>query len=208
MNAPSPRIRKVAALSAGPIAVLLAGGMVWQGSQAAFTATTRNAGNAWSTGTVMLTDDDQGRAAFTAEGIVPGDSGQKCIVVTSGSNVPGEVRAYTQNLSESAAGLEDHIIFDVEQGTGGSFNDCTGFVPVPDEQPGAPLSTLAEVNNNYTNGGSPWITQGTPGEQQVYRGTWRFDTTGLTQQQIDALQGSRVSIDLVWELQTEDTPTP
>lgn len=208
MKTLSPRARKLAALSAGPVAILLAGGMVWQGSQAAFTATTRNAGNAWSAGTVLLTDDDAGRAAFTAEGIVPGDSGEKCIVVTSGSNVPGEVRAYTQNLSASAAGLEKHIIFDVEQGTGGSFNDCTGFVPTPDSQPGAPLSTLAELNNSYINGGSAWTTTGTPGEKQVYRGTWRFDTTGLSQQQIDALQGSRVSIDLVWELQTEETPTP
>ncbi|MDF9279078.1 hypothetical protein P4U43_14915 [Arthrobacter sp. EH-1B-1] len=208
MNAPSARVRKIAALSAGPIAVLLAGGMVWQGSQAAFTATTRNAGNAWSTGTVMLTDDDAGRAAFTAEGIVPGDSGEKCIVVTSGSNVAGEVRAYTQNLSPSAAGLENHIIFDVEQGTGGSFNDCTGFAPTPDTQPGAPISALAQMNNNYLNGGSAWTTTGNPGESQVYRGSWKFDTTGLSQQQIDALQGSRISIDLVWELQTEETPTP
>lgn len=208
---PSARVQKVAALSAAPVAVLLAGGLVWSGSQAAFTANTRNSGNSWSTGSVLLTDDDAGRAAFTAEGIVPGQSGQKCIVVTSGSNVPGEVRAYTQNLQTSAQGLERYITFDVEQGapnSGGTFNDCTGFVPLADDQPGAPLSALAQLNNNYTNGGSAWTTAGTPGESKVYRGTWSFNTNGLTQQQIDALQGARTSIDLVWELQTEDTPTP
>jgi hypothetical protein len=209
MKLPSARVQKIAALSAAPVAVLLAGGLVWSGSQAAFTANTRNSGNAWSTGSVMLTDDDAGRAAFTAEGIVPGQTGQKCIVVTSGSNVPGEVRAYTQNLQTSAQGLDRYIKFDVEQGTlasKGTFNDCTGFLPLADDQPGAPLSTLATLNNNYTNGGSAWKTAGTPGEAKVYRGTWSFETAGLNQQQVDALQGARVSIDLVWELQTATTP--
>jgi hypothetical protein len=210
LKLPSARVQKIAALSAAPVAVLLAGGLVWSGSQAAFTANTRNSGNAWSTGSVMLSDDDAGRAAFTAEGIVPGQTGQKCIVVTSGSNVRGEVRAYTQNLQTSAQGLDKHIKFDVEQGTatsGGSFNDCTGFVALPDNQPATALSVLATANNNYTNGGSAWMTAGTPGETKVYRGTWSFDTAGLSQQQVDALQGARVSVDLVWELQTATTPT-
>ena len=42
------RARKWIAVSAGPLAVLIAGGLVWQSSTAAFTATTRNSGNAWS----------------------------------------------------------------------------------------------------------------------------------------------------------------
>jgi hypothetical protein len=206
MNAPSARLRKIAALSAGPIAVLLAGGMVWQGSQAAFTATTRNSGNAWSTGSVILTDDDKGAAAFTIENMVPGQTGQKCIVITSGSNVAGEVRVYTENLTASR-GLEDRIFFDVEQGTGGSFNDCTGFTPVPDPIGAQPLSVLRNMNYDYATGGSAWETTGTPGESRTYRGTWRFDTTGMTQAQVDALQGARVSMDMVWELQSDGTPT-
>jgi len=185
---------------------LVAGGMVWQGSQAAFTASTRNAGNSWSTGSVMLTDDDQGAAAFTVENMVPGQTGQKCIVVTSQSNVEGEVRAYTQNLV-SSRGLEDRIFFDLEQGTGGSFNDCTGFTPSANAVPELPLSELAEVNHDFETGGAVWETAGEAGETQSYRGTWRFDTTGMTQEQVNALQGARVSIDLVWELQSDESPT-
>lgn len=200
------RARKWIAVSAGPLAVLIAGGLVWQSSTAAFTATTRNSGNAWSTGQVTLTDDDRGVAGFTVENLIPGQTGQKCIVVTSGSNVAGEVRAYVQNLSTSAQGLENHIKLLVEKGTGGSFDDCTGFTPAPGALPAQSLTTLAQVNNNYATGGAIWATAGTPGESQSYRGTWVFDTTGLTQQQIDALQGARTSIDLVWELQTDDTP--
>ncbi|WP_458779786.1 hypothetical protein [Arthrobacter sp. D3-16] len=207
MNTPSARTRKLAMFAAGPLAVLVAGGMVWQGSQAAFTASTRNAGNSWSTGNVVLTDDDQGAAAFTVENIVPGQTGQKCIVVASQSNVPGEVRAYTQNLI-TARGMEDRIFFDLEQGTGGSFNDCTGFTPTANQVPELPLSTLASVNRDFATGGAPWQTTGTPGETQSYRGTWRFDTTGMSQDAINALQGARVGIDLVWELQSDDSPTP
>lgn len=177
------------------------------GSQAAFTASTRNSGSAWSTGNVTLADDDLGAAAFTVENIVPGQTGQKCIVVTSNSNVAGEVRAYTQNLIADR-GLENQIFFDLEQGTGGSFNDCTGFTPIANTVPALPLSTLSTQNRDFATGGSSWDTTGTPGETQSYRGTWRFDTTGLTQEQVNALQGARVSIDLVWELQSDTAPTP
>ncbi|WP_344119121.1 hypothetical protein [Kocuria aegyptia] len=204
MRTPSPRARKIAGLSSAPIAVLVAGVMVWQGSTAAFTATTRNAGNSWATGQVGLTDDDAGRAGFTVENLVPGQTGEKCILVTSNSTVAGEVRAYTQNLSGSAAGLEDHIDLRVERGTGGSFNSCDGFTPVPGALPAQSLSVLAQANRDYTTGGAVWATEGRAGESSTYRGTWTFDTEGLTQSQIDALQGSRVSVDLVWELQSND----
>lgn len=206
MKTPSRRTQKIAGISAAPIAVLLAGGLVWQASQAAFSATTRNAGNAWSTGQVALTDDDLGRAAFTAENIVPGQTGQKCIVVTSNSNVAGEVRAYLQNLSGSAQGLEDHITLTVEQGTGGSFDDCTGFTPAGDTLPGQSLEQLALTHTDFATGGAAWQTTGTAGESHTYRGTWTFDTTGMTQREIDALQGATISVDLVWELQSDDAP--
>lgn len=206
MKTPSARMRSLAMLGAAPLAVLVAGGMVWQGSQAAFTASTRNAGNSWSTGNVTLTDDDLGAAAFTVERIVPGQTGEKCIVVTSQSNVAGEVRAYTQNLITSR-GMENRIFIDLEQGTGGSFNDCTGFVPVANTVPELPLSTLATVNRDFATGGSVWQTAGTPGETQSYRASWRFDTTGMSQDAVNALQGARVGIDLVWELQSDESPT-
>lgn len=206
MHTPSSRTRKIAMFASAPVALLIAGGMVWQGSQAAFTASTRNAGNSWSTGNVTLTDDDLGAAAFTVENIVPGQTGQKCIVVTSQSNVAGEVRAYTQNLVTSK-GLENRIFFDLDQGTGGSFNDCTGFTPTANTVPELPLSTLSTVNRDFATGGASWDTTGTPGETQSYRGTWRFDTTNLSQDEVNALQGARVSIDLVWELQSDNAPT-
>lgn len=206
MKISSSRVRKIALFSTAPLAVLVAGAMVWQGSQAAFTSSTRNSGNEWSTGSVVLTDDDLGSAMFQADNIVPGQTGEKCIVITSQSNVPGEVRAYNQNMIASR-GLEDRIYFDLELGTGGTSNDCSTFVPTVNEVPARPLSTIEAANHDYASGGAPWTTTGTPGESQTYRATWRFDTTGMTQTQINDLQGARVTVDIVWELQSGDSPS-
>jgi hypothetical protein len=205
MRAPSPRARKIAGLSAAPVAVLLAGAMVWQGSTAAFTATTRNAGNSWESGQVALTDDDGGSAMFSVENLVPGDQGENCIVVTSNSTVPGQVRSYLDNLSASGAGLENRIQLSLERGSGGSFGDCTGFTPEADSAltPGS-LAQVSTTHADYASGGAAWDTAGTAGEAVTYRATWEFDTTGMTQAQIDALQGARTSADIVWELQSDE----
>lgn len=199
----SRRNRAIAALVI-PVSVLLAGGLVWQSSYAAFSARTENSGNSWSTGRVTLTDDDRGAAALTVENMVPGDRGEKCVVVTSNSNVPGEVRTYVEDLLKDR-GLENHILISMEKGTGGSFNDCTGFTP----DPGAAsltgtLAQLAAADTDWATGANGWTTTGTAGESMTYRAQWSFDTTGMTQAEIDALQGARVGLDVVWELQTTD----
>lgn len=204
MHAPSSRTRRLAALGSAPLAIMVAGLLVWQGSTAAFTASTRNAGNEWSTGSVALSDDDLGRAGFNVTNLTPGDTGEKCIVVTATTNVPGTVRGYVENLDKSAQGLENYIRFSVQQGTGGSFNDCSGFVPGPPNPVGPQsLTTLSTVNNNFANGGTPWHVAGTGTETKTYKGTWTFDASTLSQTQIDALQGAKTSIDLVWELQND-----
>lgn len=202
MRAPNNRTRRIVSLGAAPAAALLAGLFIWQGSNAAFTASTRNAGSSWSAGTVTLTDDDLGAAAFQVVNVTPGATGTKCIVVTSTSNVPGVVKTYAQNLDlKQAKSLEKHITFKIEEGSGGSFNDCTGFTPSGVNPGPVSLETLAAGMHDYSSGGHPWTTTGTQGEQKSYRGTWAFDTTGMTQAEIDAVQGGSVSVDLVWELQ-------
>ena len=63
-------------------AVLVATFLVLSVSRAAFTATTANEGNSLTGGRVTLTDDDTGSAMFTVSNMMPGDSQQRCIVVT------------------------------------------------------------------------------------------------------------------------------
>ena len=199
MHKPTARTRRLATLIVGPTAILVAGLLVWSGSGAAFTAQTRNSGNNWETGSVLLSDDDLGSAAFMVSGVIPGQTGSKCLVVTSESDVPGEVRVYLDTLG--AQGLENNITVSLQIGTGGSFADCTGFTATTTLPP-LSLATIDAGINSFATGVLPWATTGTPGETHSYRATWKFDVTGLTQAQIDALQGKSASADVVWELQS------
>lgn len=204
MRTPSATVGKIAVTAATPVAIIAAGALIWQSSYAAFTGTTRNSGNDWATGSVALTDDDSGSARFQVTNMLPGDSETKCIKVTANASSPGEVRAYVVNSVASTTGLEQRIKVTVNSGDGGSFADCTGFVAHTTGNPviaDTALSTLAGAST-YANGVGGWdVVSGT--QSRTYQITWTFDTTGLTQPQIDAYQGSHTGIDLQWELQSD-----
>jgi hypothetical protein len=195
------RARRIATISAAPVAVLVAGLLIWQSSNAAFTARTQSVGNNWATGSVSLTDDDLGAAAFSVQGVVPGQTGSRCITVTSTSSVPGVVKLYLTRMGLN--GLQDYIYGSLETGAGGSFGSCTGFVAEAPATPFVPFSLFGASTYDYATGAAPWATAGnTAGESKTYKFTWVFDTTGLTQAQVDALQGKSISTDLIWELQS------
>lgn len=197
MHAPSPRVRRAIMLGTTPVAVLLAGLMVWQGTNAAFSADTRNIGNNWATGSVTLTDDDAGVAMFSVQNVVPGQSGSKCIVVTGTPTVPSTVKTYVQSMQ--ADGLENNVFVSMQQGSGGSFGDCTGFVAAGDTAPSMTLVTAATYNS-FANGVLPWsLSAGS--SSKTYKISWTFDTGALDQVGIDALQGKSASINIEWELQ-------
>ncbi|CAN5208718.1 hypothetical protein BH11ACT4_BH11ACT4_01690 [soil metagenome] len=202
MRLPSDRTRRIVLLTAGPVAVVAAGLLIWQLSSAAFTAQTQNVGNNWATGTVVLSDDDQGAAGFQVTNVKPGDTGTNCILVTSKSSVPGVVKMYVTRLG--AQGLENYITISSESGTGGSFGNCAGFVADAPADPATSLADSAASYSNYATGVLPWTTTGnSAGESKTYRITWLFDTGSLDQTAIDALQGKAASADVVWELQSQ-----
>lgn len=201
MNTPSRRATSVLAALATPVALVAAAGLVYQASSAAFTGQTRNSGNEWSTGSVNLTDDDNGQARFQVANMLPGDTDTKCIKVTANASVPSLVKGYTVNPVTSAQGLENRVKVTIESGDGGSFADCTGFTADgPALVTGAPLSGLA-ATNTYEQGIGGWqVPAGV--HVKTYRFTWKFDTTGMTQAQIDQLQGAKTGIDMQWEMRT------
>ena len=203
MRAPSTKAARAAAVAATPVAVIAAAAIVWQSSYAAFSGQTRNSGNEWSTGSVALNDDDNGAARFRVDNMVPGDTETKCIKVTANASTEGQVRGYVTNSVNATQPLADHVQFRVERGTGGSFASCTGFVADPDAPvlPKTSLASLAVDNNSWANALTGWdVTSGS--ETRTYKITWEFDTTGLTQEAIDAFQGKSVGLDFQWELQT------
>ncbi|WP_134765986.1 hypothetical protein [Nocardioides sp. 1609] len=200
MKTPSTRTAKIAGIISTPVALLVVGLMVWQSSYAAFTGTTRNSGNSWATGSVALTDDDAGSARFQVADMQPGDTNNACIKVTANASVPGTVRGYAVNPVPSGKGLEDRVFVTVQAGTGGTFASCTGFVAEGTIIPRMTLSTLAGYDD-YSDGVGGWdVVKGT--QAKTYKVTWDFDATGMTQTQVDALQGAQTGIDFQWELQS------
>ena len=124
----SRKARYLSAAVAATAAVATSGTMVFTSSSAAFTASTANPGNTWTTGAApVLTDDDSSDTVmFNATNLGPGDTGQRCIAVTSTSTNPTrDLRFYTTRADSNTLGTQ--LTITVERGTGGTFANCSGF---------------------------------------------------------------------------------
>ncbi len=195
-----------------PLALIASSAVVYQASNAAFTATTSNANNTWSAGTVTLTDNDSGTAMFTVADVVPGDTTTQCILVTYGGSVAADVKLYLSAYTPSAtagapSGLGPFLNLTVEQGTGtsntGPAGSCTDF---------SATSTLTGANDtldsfntdhgSYADGYALWSPVGAA-ETRAYRITWTMqDTVGTNsraQGALDDAQGAGVTATFAWE---------
>jgi hypothetical protein len=159
--------RRRAVRAVAPVAGLLAAGLlVWQGSYAAFSATTTNAANNWAAGSVSLINDS-GAAMFTttavtpagatdAKTLKPGDVRINCIKVTNNGTLAGPVKLYvpTGTYSQTNA-LGDNLTVTVEEGTGTAataFGNCVGFTSTATIVPGSTLTALAAASTTYATG--------------------------------------------------------
>ena len=111
------------ALVVGVLGTVAAGGVF-----GLFSATTQNAGNEISTGSVALSDNDNGSAMFNVTNAKPGDSWTRCIKVTYGGSLPADVHLY---LKEGSGPLGQHLSMRMRQGTqlNSAFPSCPGFTP-------------------------------------------------------------------------------
>lgn len=107
--------------------LLLASAVVWRTSAAAWTDTTDNSGNSFSTGSISISDNDGGSALFSATGLLPGDSVTGCIEVTYDSSpTPSkavEFYAAHTDTTNGGDGLGDDL--DVTVSIGAVGTNCT-----------------------------------------------------------------------------------
>ena len=104
-------------------------GLTTLGVFGAFSATTENAGNEISTGTVAISDNDSGSALYNITGAKPGDTVSKCIKTTYTGSLPADVHLYTTSAPGPLAQYVDLVITRGTQATS-TFPDCTGFTAV------------------------------------------------------------------------------
>lgn len=170
--------------------LLIGGAMVWDASDATFTATTSSGGSSWNAGTVSLSDDDQSSAMFQLTNLIPGSTGSRCVVVTYDGSVAADVRLYTTAASYTGT-LGTYLDLVVEEGTGGSFaGGCGAFVPTGTLYTGT-LAGFAAGATNFGNGLGSFAPAGA-GDTAVYRFTY-------TLQDDNAAQGRSGGIGFTWE---------
>jgi hypothetical protein len=184
-----PSILTAAKWGVVPVSLLASGLMVWQSSYAAFSATTDNPTSNWTTGTVVLSDDDLGVALFaTQTNLKPGSTGEKCILVTSTGSLASTVKLYSTGLTGTLGADIDLVI---DEGTPGDFDDCSTFT-------GSNLYTgtvdgFAADSTDFSDGVSAWAPAGGT-ESKTYRFEYTINS-GST------MQGATAGLAFTWEAQ-------
>ncbi len=156
-----------------------------QATTAAFTATTANGSSTWSAGTVSLTDDSSSSVMFTETDLVPTNNGRRCIRVTYNGSEPADVRLY----ASVSGGLSPYVFTTIQRGSGGDFDDCTGFAPSETLYGSAGFGSLTATD--FATGLGTFAPTG-PGQSTDYRVTWTLINNG-------AAQGQSMSVDFTWE---------
>ena len=168
------------ALVAGlPIGLVLSGGLIWQASQAAFTATTSNSANSFAAGTVTLADDDTGTYMFSVSGLEPGSTGQHCITVTYGGSIAAAVKLYVAAGGLTGTGLAAYLNLTIEEGAGGSFGSCAGFVSAATDFTGT-MAAFATASTNSATGVGSFAPTGAA-QSEVYRFTYTLADNNAAQ---------------------------
>ncbi len=202
------RRRRRALRGAAPLVGLLAAGpLVWQGSYAAFSATTQNNTDAWTSGSLALTNNG-GTAVYAATttatfnelALKPGSTGTKCITVKSTGTAAGSLRFYRSALADSAPslGAQIQVTIDAAPVAADVLVGCAGFpaVGLTSVTAGTALTGLATTYAAAT--GPVAVAAGT--QLVAYRIAWTFATTGTTAGD-NALQTKTVTAGFTWEIQ-------
>lgn len=200
-----------------PVAGLLAVGLlVWQGSYAAFSASTNNTPDSWATGSLTLLNDGGAgtglpasyigstTALFTETAIKPLDTRTRCLTVKAGGTAGGTLKFYRGAITgTNSAALAPFLTMTVVAAPTSVPDllvkaDCTNFPAAGTTTiaAGVPLSTLPTT---YGTGlGSAVIPAGT--RFIAYKIIYTFSSTGSNPGD-NALQSSDASAELDWEIQ-------
>ncbi len=201
------RKRHLIRVIAPAVGLLAAGLLVWQGSYAAFSATTVDTGNTWAAGSLVLTNNGgtavyaaATTATFGGANLKPGSTGTACLTVKSTGSAAGTLAMYRSALADSAPSLGAQIQLTVTEGVPAADvqANCAGF-PVAGLTTVAtnqPLSTFPSSFATAT--GTTPIAAGTVLE--AYKVVWTFVTTG-TNPGDTALMGKTVTAGFTWEVQ-------
>jgi hypothetical protein len=190
--------------AAAPLAgLLIAALLVWQGSNAAFSATTDNTGDAWATGNLLLTNNGGGTvyagttaALFSETNLKPGNTGFKCITVESTGSLAGNLRLYrgaiTGTNSAALSAVLDVTVDAVAVAAATNVQaNCTGYTGGS----GGALynGTLSALPTTYAGAAGMAVAGGT--QRVAYRIGWTVNSSAG-----NSVQSSSAVANLTWEI--------
>ena len=216
-----------AALAVVPLALLGSGAMIYQASNAAFTASTSTGSNSWTAGNVFVTNSSASSALFSVSALKPTTAAaatSKCLTVSYTGNLAANVRLYLTSYSSTlrpagppgptAAGttdLGDYLRVIVEEGSGTQTN-CSDFVSgryltsgTTNGQSMTSLKTaLTSFSSTYPGPSNlSWTPSGA--STMTYKVTYWLPDIGQvgapTQAALDDLQNTSLSTAFTWEAQ-------
>ena len=174
------------ALAAATSALLVATLVITRSDQA-LTAEGTASSSSVASGTIAVTDDDQGQSLFDLSAMAPGRPEVQCLTILyDGSIVPVELTL----RAEAAGALAPFLRVTVEAGSGGAFGSCAGFTPHS-----TPDGTVFDGTLHDLAGQRPVVLDHlhNTGDTRNYRITFDLEDTS------DAL-GLSTTVDLVWEV--------
>lgn len=186
-------------LGAGALGLTAVGVFLVQGSEAAFTASTTEAGSSIAAGTVALSDSNSSSSAmFNVGNLNGGQVITRCVNVDYSGTLTADIRLHGVTSGELAPGLATQI----ELGTGaagGSSFSCDGF-----QVPQAPsfndtLAVFGTTHKDYATGIGGY-DDATAGATKSYRIT-------MTVSNDNTFQGKTAGVAFTWEAQGEDVST-
>lgn len=165
------------------LAVLVAVGVA-VGSGANFSAQTANAGNAFASGTLTMTNSQSPGAILTASNMKPGDSTQGEVQLQNTGSIPGQFSLSRTNLTDSDGSNPMSAKMNmVVRDCGVDLNCGNG-----DDPPALYTGTLQNMNASYALG--TWAAN----EQHRYRFTATFDSSAG-----NVYQGDNTSATFQWD---------
>jgi hypothetical protein len=213
-----------AALAVVPLALLGSGALVYQASNAAFTASTSTGANNWTAGNVVVGNSSSSSALFSVSPMKPTSAAAgttKCVLVSYTGNLAANLRMYLTSYSTTPrpGGSYDpgnYLRVTVEEGTG-AVTDCSDFSSTrylttgttAGQTIGSLATALTAFSSTYPGGSNgSWSaaasSNASPSTKMYRISSWLPDIgqpNAPSQAILDDLQSSIVSTAFTWEAQ-------
>lgn len=178
-------------------ALVLTAALVWQSAYAGFSTGTAPVASELSTGTLALSDSDQGLAHLSIPGLKPGEAFASCLVVTSTGSLASAVKLYGAGRG-SSQNVASYLTVRVDEGTGGENTQCTGFTPTATIY----NNRLSNFPTTWASGVGTWRTAGViTGENRTYRIAITVDPAAPT-----TTKNGSAWVIFVWETRSAGGP--